>query len=429
MTATNSHGRGLLIAATSSKSGKSTFTMALARALKNEGHDVRCAKSGPDYIDPAFHAAATGKPCVNLDGWAMSDAQLAALAAGEDLLLIEGAMGLFDGAANGAGASAQIAKTLNLPVLLMVDCASMSQSVMALASGFLHHDTDLKIAGLILNGVGSDRHEVMLRDALSPLDTPILGVIRRHPDLKRPSRHLGLIQAGEDQHLDGFLDKAAQIICASVDIPSIIAAAHALPEPQTTPRIPPLGQHIAIAKDAAFSFLYPHLLADWTAQGAHLSYFSPLADQPPEQAADAIYLPGGYPELHAPRLTRAGHFRRAMTKAAQEGTTIYGECGGYMVLGQSITDGRDVSHPMLGLLDLETSFSTRKLHLGYRTLTAAKGPFKGTYKAHEFHYATTLHQSGAPLFDATDARERATTTMGLVSGSVSGSFAHIIDKA
>lgn len=420
-------GKGLLVAATSSKSGKSTVTMALARALKNKGHDIRTAKSGPDYIDPAFHTAATGHACVNLDGWAMSAQRIRHLASTENLLLVEGAMGLFDAASDGQGASAEIAKLLNLPVLLVVDCASQSQSVAALVSGFIRHDPNLTFAGLILNRVGSPRHEKMLRDALHTIDLPILGAIHRSPKLGRPSRHLGLVQAGEDTALDEFLNQAAEIISAALDLDRIVAAATALPQAPPAPQMPPLGTHIAIARDAAFTFLYPHLIQDWTAKGAHLSYFSPLEDQPPHPDADAIYLPGGYPELHAAKLTRAGRFRHAMKDAAKAEKTIYGECGGYMVLGQSITDANGISHPMTGLLDLETSFAERKLHLGYRNLTPVNGPFQSRFKAHEFHYASTLHANGSPLFHATDALGCIDTYMGLVSGSVSGSFAHIID--
>lgn len=403
--------------------------MALARALKNQGHAVTCAKSGPDYIDPAFHTLATGTPCMNLDGWAMSEARIASLAAGDGLLLVEGAMGLFDGAANGKGSCSEIAKSLGFPVILLVDCASMGQSVAALVYGFLNHDPELSIAGLILNRVGSDRHEAMLHEALSSSPIPILGAIRRNASLSRPSRHLGLIQASEDQSIEQFLNDAAELVQSGIDLEQIQNLATPRPKPQNAPSIPPLGNHIAIAKDAAFTFIYPHLLQDWENAGAKLTYFSPLADQPPSPEADAIYLPGGYPELHAAALTRAGTFRKAMKDAAVASKVIYGECGGYMVLGHSITDARDIAHPMLGLLDLETSFSKRKLHLGYRDLTATTGPFRGKYKAHEFHYATTLHQSGTPLFQATNATGCIDTQMGLVSGSVSGSFAHIIDRA
>ena len=422
-------GKGLVIAATSSRSGKTTFTMVLARALRNKGHKVRGAKSGPDYIDPAFHAVASGSPCVNLDAWAMSDDRLSSLVGGEGLVLVEGAMGLFDGATDGTGSSADLAKKLRLPVILAIDCASMSQSVAALVSGFISHDPELEIAGIVLNRVGSDRHEAILREALSTIMTPILGVIRRSDDLKRASRHLGLVQASEDPELDRFLDTAAKSLASTLDIEIISGLAAPLPAPQNSKKLPPLGIHIAIAKDEAFTFIYPHLLKDWQDQGVALSFFSPLADQTPSESADAIYLPGGYPELHAQRITRAGSFRAAMRRAAQNNTTIYGECGGYMVLGNSLTDARDIPFPMLGLLDLDTSFSKRKLQLGYRNLSATKGPLKGRFKAHEFHYATILRQNGTPLFEATDATGCINTQMGLVSGSVSGSFAHIIDRA
>lgn len=422
-------GRGLLVAATSSRSGKTTFTMALARALKTAGHDVRCAKSGPDYIDPAFHAAATGAPCPNLDGWAMSDARLKALASGPGLLIVEGAMGLFDGAAGGKGSSADLAKTLNLPVLLLVDCAAMSQSVAAIVYGFLAHDPALNIAGLILNNVGSARHEALLTDALAGLETPILGIIRRCTNLHRPSRHLGLVQASEDAKLEDFLDTAASNLIDQINLNRIISIASDLPSPGRPARLPPLGTHIAVAQDAAFTFTYPHFLDDWASAGSQVTPFSPLQDQPPHPDADAIYLPGGYPELHAHALTRAGTFRAAMKAAKDAGKTIYGECGGHMVLGHALTDKKDIAHPMLGLLDLETSFATRKLHLGYRNLTASRGVFAGHFKGHEFHYATTLRCEGEPLFEATDATGCTDTQMGLVSGSVSGSFAHIIDRA
>ncbi len=420
-------GRGFLIAATNSRSGKTVFTMGLARALAEQGHNVQVAKSGPDYIDPAFHQAASGKPCVNLDGWAMSESRLRSLASGDHMLLIEGAMGLFDGASDGSGSSADLAKLLDIPVILLVNCASTSQSVAAIVRGFTSHDPDLKIAGVVLNNVGSKRHADMLQTALSATETPVLGILYRAASLARPSRHLGLVQAEEDPALEEFIETSAGIIAKSLDLDAIAKLATALPAPSPHARMPHLGQHIAIAKDAAFSFLYPHHLADWAADGVRVSYFSPLANEAPNEAADAIFLPGGYPELHAAALTRAGNFRRAMSDAAGSGKTIYGECGGYMVLGHTLTDARDIPHPMLGLLDLETSFSIKRLHLGYRTVTAQDGPLQGTFKAHEFHYATTLTEVGTPLFEAQSAN--GTTKMGLVSKNVSGSFAHIIDLA
>ena len=422
-------GSGFLIAATSSNSGKTTFAMGLIRALRNRGITVLPAKCGPDYIDPAFHHAASGNTCVNLDGWAMGDPRLQALAAGDGLRVIEGAMGLFDGGRDGRGSSADLAKRLNLPVILLVDCKAMSQSVGALVSGFLSFDKEVNIKGIVLNQVGSDRHELLLRASLQSIPVPIMGVIRRNKALARPSRHLGLVQAGEDKDLEAFLQRASKLIEQAVDVDAISEIARPLPDEGRQHGLAPMGSHIAIAKDACFSFIYPHLLSDWRDCGAKLSFFSPLKNEPPNPLADAIYLPGGYPELHAPALTRAGYFRKRMREAAQKGVKIYGECGGYMVLGHSITDKRDISHPMLGLLDLETSFSRPKFHLGYRHLSSTSGAYQGSFRGHEFHYASIITQEGQPMFEARNAMDEKLDPMGLVSGSVSGSFAHIIDLA
>ena len=423
--------RGVLIAGTASRSGKTTVTLGLARALRRFGQQVRCAKSGPDYIDPGYLSAASGAPCPNLDGWAMDETRLSGLLPKDGLLLVEGAMGLFDGAPpDGTGSSADIARRLGLPVILVVDCASMGQSVAAIVHGYTALAPDLNFAGVILNRVGSDRHARILTTALADQQVPLVGVLPRNPALHRPSRHLGLIQATEMEGVDAFLDTAADYIAAEIDLDKIIDCARALKSGADIPRRrQPLGQRIALAQDAAFSFIYPHLVDDWRAAGAEIHPFSPLADEAPDPDADAIYLPGGYPELHAQHLTRAGQFRRTMKAAADKGTSIYGECGGYMVLGNAITDARNVAYPMLGLLDLETSFAQRKLHLGYRDLTPLRGPFTAPLKGHEFHYATTLYAHGAPLFAARDAEGTELSPMGLVAGSVSGSFGHVIDCA
>ena len=425
-------GRGLILAAPTSRSGKTTLTLGLARALRTAGRDVRCAKSGPDYIDSAYLAAASGAACVNLDAHAMSALRLRALASGPGLLLIEGAMGLFDGAPpDGRGSVADLAGCLDLPVVLVIDCASMAQSIAPLVAGFLGHRPGLRFAGLILNRVGSPRHADLLRASLADIAVPILGVVSRHGGLARPSRHLGLVQAAEDGDLDGFLDRAAALVSRDVNLAALTEAAAPLaPMPaDMPPGLPPLGQRIAVADDLAFAFTYPHLLADWRRQGAEILPFSPLADQAPAPDADAIFLPGGYPELHALHLTRAGRFRAAMAAAARAGTTIYGECGGYMVLGRSLTDRRGIAYPMCGLLDLETSFAARKLHLGYRQITPLGGPWSGPISAHEFHYATIIRERGTPLFSAKDATGAALGDMGLCQGSVAGSFAHVIDRA
>ncbi len=418
---------GLIIAAPSSGSGKTTITLGLLRALRDQGIAVRGAKSGPDYIDPRFHEAACGQPCLNLDAWAMSAERIEELAAGEDLLLIEGAMGLYDGAPpDGRGAVADLARQLDLPVVLVVDASHMAQSIAPLVAGFAWHDARVKIAGLILNKVRSARHEAMLRAALAHMKLPILGAVHRSASLATPSRHLGLVQAGERTDLEHYLDEAASIVGGQVELGLLASLAAPRPVPAAAPPIPPARRHIAIARDIAFGFTYPHQIRDMIRNGDTVRYFSPLANDP-VPPADLIYLPGGYPELHADTLAAATTFLESIKDAAQH-TDIYGECGGYMALGESLTDTAGVSHKMAGLLPLQTSFAQRKLHLGYRVLTAAHGPMTGIFNGHEFHYASTIKAEGTPLFDALDAEGNALPPMGLREGRVAGSFAHIIER-
>lgn len=428
---------GLILAAPTSGAGKTTVTLGLLRALKNAGHVVRSAKSGPDYIDPQFHAAATGRPCVNLDAWAMTNARIKSLASGYGDLIIEGAMGLFDGAPpNGKGSTADLARILDLPVILLVDAKAMSQSVAALVAGFAGFDARVRVAGVILNRVGSDRHALMLKTALAPLNIPVLGTIARRDDLSRPSRHLGLVQAGEMPDLDAFLDRAADIVARDVDL----TALRALMAPSNWPADRPANvdpaqnsMRIAIAQDAAFSFTYSHMLADWARSGVTILPFSPLADDPVPDA-DRVFLPGGYPELYARQIASAKTFMQSLKNAAQT-TDIYGECGGYMTLGETLIDGDGTAHKMAGLLGLTTSFKEPKLHLGYRTLQQrvphsliATASATNGFSAHEFHYATTLDAQGSALFDASDAQGTSLGPIGLIDGRVAGSFAHIIDR-
>ncbi|MBM2577995.1 cobyrinate a,c-diamide synthase [Jannaschia sp. Os4] len=412
-------GGGLLIAAPSSGAGKTTVTLGLLRALRDAGHGVRGAKSGPDYIDPRFHEAATGRPCPNLDAWAMDGATLRGLAAGPGLLVVEGAMGLCDGAPpDGRGSAADLARGLDLPVVLVVDAARMAQSVAPLVAGFRDH-AGVDVAGVILNRVGSDRHAAMLRAALGGIGMPSLGALPRDPALATPSRHLGLVQAGERADLDAFLAHAGAAVAAACDVAALAGLARPLADARP-PRLAPPAQRIAVASDAAFAFAYPHLLDGWRRAGAEVVPFSPLADEA-APGADLVYLPGGYPELHAGRLAANARFLASLRDRA-----VFGECGGYMVMGDALTDAAGATHRMAGLLRLETSFAARRPHLGYRSLRAACGPFAGTWAGHEFHYATTVRAEGDPLFEAADAEGRALPPMGLRAGAAAGSFAHLI---
>lgn len=427
---------GFMIAAPQSGSGKTTITLALMRALKSEG--VGPAKAGPDFIDPAFHSHASGKDCINLDCWGMREELVRSLAwqqSKKGILIVEAMMGLFDGAANGRGSAADLAEMLGLPIVLVVDAASQSHSIAALVSGFTGFRKSLNIAGVILNQVGSARHEKLLREALSAIDVDVFGVVYRDERLKLPNRHLGLVQAQEHGNLDIFLNDAAEIISAKVDLTRLKSLrCRSLTEPQNVQQITPLGQNIAIASDAAFSFSYPHLLNGWRAQGAEVSFFSPLADQFPNDDCDAIFLPGGYPELHAGKISASEHFFDGLTRAAGRGALIYGECGGYMVMGEALIDVHGTSHKMANLLPLITSFQTRKLHLGYRIASPVSPlPFLtegDILHCHEFHYSTITSSGTADaLFDIRDARLNDLGKAGLRRGHIMGSYMHMIDRA
>ncbi|WP_193370238.1 cobyrinate a,c-diamide synthase [Pelagibius marinus] len=443
---------GLLVAAPASGSGKTTLTLALLRCLRNQGRAVASVKTGPDYIDPAFHQAASGRPCFNLDPWAMRPETLAAAVAraGEaaELVLGEGVMGLFDGApvtdARGlaGGSTAQLAALTGWPVVLVIDCKGMGASVAALAAGFAGFHAAVPLAGVILNNVASPRHEALLRTACEAAGQIVFGAFARDAALARPSRHLGLVQAGEDGDLEDFLEAAAAAVAEQVDVaalcraarPARIPGAEAADSASLVPPLAPLGQRIAVAQDLAFAFAYPLLLDAWRRAGAEVSCFSPLADEAPDPAADAVYLPGGYPELHAARLAGNGRFLAGLRAAAGRDAAVYGECGGYMVLGQGLEDAEGRRHAMAGLLPLESSFREPARHLGYRRVCLlANGPLGAggaAFRAHEFHYARVLGEEGPPekaLFEAQAAEGGGDARVGQRQGSVFGSFLHLID--
>jgi cobyrinic acid a,c-diamide synthase len=424
---------GLLIAAPSSGSGKTTVTLGLLRALSRRGVTVTPGKAGPDYIDPAFHAIACGRTCLNYDPWAMRPELLSHQASGEGPLIIEAMMGLFDGAADHTGSPASLAKLLSLSVVLVVDCARLSHSVGAMVRGFVSHDPEIRIAGIILNKVGSARHESMLLAGLSGLSVPVLGILRQDKLLGLPERHLGLVLAQEVEGIESFMSHAADVVAESCDLEALSALAGRRGDAAAKPDclVPPLGGHISIARDQAFAFSYPHLMDGWRLQGASLSFFSPFADEAPDDDADAVFLPGGYPELHAGRLSTAQAFRAGMAKASAGGKVIYGECGGYMTMGEVLVDASGAEWPMLGLLPLATSFADRKRHLGYRRVRALAGPFAGMHlNAHEFHYSTVVREGQAErLFDAVDAAGDPVGLAGLARDNVSGSYMHLIDLA
>ena len=411
------------------------ITLGLLRAFRKRGVRVTSAKSGPDYIDPQFHNAASGADCVNLDAWAMPTAQLRGFASGQDgeLMIVEGAMGLFDGAPDandplGRGSVADLAEALDLPVVLVLDAAKQSQTAAAIVLGLASLRPSVKIAGVILNQIGSPRHGTIIKNAIGAIGIPVLGAVPRTQSLKAPSRHLGLVQAQEHKNLEGFIEAAATLIAANVDLDAISELAAPIGTATRAAGLPPIGSRIAVARDAAFAFAYPHMLEDWRLAGSEVSTFSPLNNEGPSLAADAVFLPGGYPELYAGTLAQNSAFAAGMRAAKNRGALIYGECGGYMTLGECLTDADGVAHRMLGFLPVSTSFAVRKLHLGYRRLVPLSGvPWSSGLMGHEFHYASVIDESAeGKLFKAQNSMCENLANMGHVRDNVCGSFAHVI---
>ena len=431
--------RGLVVAGLSSGSGKTTVTLGLLRALTRTGTDLGAAKSGPDYIDAAFLTAACGSAAVNLDSHAMPIDQIRQLASGQlrDLLLVEGVMGLFDGTDGGRGSTALLASKLRLGVILVIDARHQAQTAAAIAAGLASELPEgASLAGVILNHIASSRHEQLIRQALNARSITCFGALPSADKVTVPSRHLGLVQSADlatEGRLDAIIEAAANLVAKHIDCAGVLAAAtplaHAPTGQNVCSAINPPGQHIAMAHDPAFGFHYAHMLAGWRDAGAQLSVFSPLNDEAPSPDASFIFLPGGYPELHLPTLTNATTFIEALITASEKNIPIYGECGGFMMLGRQIIDAEGAAFPVAGLLPLETSFAARRLHLGYRVLKALhRLDWLGAapLNAHEFHYTTALVADGDALFSAADAAGSPIGDIGLIRGSVAGSYAHII---
>jgi cobyrinic acid a,c-diamide synthase len=430
---------GLIVAAPRSGAGKTTVTLALLAALRRRGLAVQAAKAGPDYIDPAFHAAVTGRSSINLDSWAMPpcllDALMSDVAESADMIVVEGVMGLFDGIGappGRTGSTADLARRFGLPVLLVVDASGQSQSAAALVRGFTTHDPAVQIGGVVLNRVGSERHRRLVSGAISALGIPTLGSIARDESLSLPERHLGLVQASEHGDIEARLTGLADLAERHIDLDGIarLAAAPRIELSLGASAINPPGARIALAQDEAFTFIYPHLTQGWRREGAQIVSFSPLADEPPPESCDACWLPGGYPELHAGRLAAAHKFRDGI-KGFAATRKVHGECGGYMVLGESLEDADGVSHGMTGLLGHATSFAQKKLHLGYREarllFDSPLGPEGSLVRGHEFHYASlTATGNDVPLAELADGQGRKLGTAGGRRGNVTGTFFHAI---
>ncbi|WP_112663398.1 cobyrinate a,c-diamide synthase [Microvirga flavescens] len=436
--------RGLLIAAPRSGSGKTTVVLGLLRALTRQGLRVRGLKCGPDYIDPAFHAAATGAPSFNVDSFAMSAPLLTKIVADTaqdaDLIIAEGSMGLFDGVrqeTGRTGASADIAALFDWPVVLVLDVSGHAQSAAAVALGCASFDPRINVQGVILNNVASERHRRLVEDGMARIGLPVVGALMRNSGLALPERHLGLVQAAETEELETKLERLADTIDQAIDLDRLVTFTKPIRAAPIEPTqiLPPPGQRIALAFDRAFSFIYPHVLAGWRAAGAEIVTFSPLADEPPPSGCDSCWLPGGYPELHAGRISNARQFLTGLHLFAEK-YPVHGECGGYMVLGRTLEDGSGHTHEMAGLLPVDTSYAKREIHLGYRVARLLHdGPLGRSGQClvgHEFHYASVTASDGArasAFAMIADAEGTDLGTAGHRSGYVTGSFFHVIAQS
>lgn len=429
---------GLLISAPASDTGKTTLTLGLARAFRNRGLSVQCFKNGPDYIDTQFHALACGRQSVNLDSWAMPHDMLlqeAARGDGADLVVAEGSMGLFDGVSccphNSGGSSADLASLMGWPVVLVVKPDGQGQTAAAVAKGIALFRADVVVAGVILNQVGSARHASMIRGAMEDSGIRVFGALPRGELNSLPKRHLGLVQASELPSTDELIDQAAKLVEKCVDINGVLSAANSSRHgPVLFQRfVSPPGNRIALARDAAFSFMYEHLLEAWHQAGAAILPFSPLGNEAPDPSADVCWLPGGYPELHVQTLSVAEKFINGLRQFSQT-KAVHGECGGYMVMGKSIIGTDGIEYPMAGILGLQTSFESRKLHLGYRAATlhaAIPGyPSGSKIRGHEFHYASTTFQPDPPLASVVNAYGDKVAESGSHRALATGTFCHLI---
>ena len=430
----------LVIAGTQSSVGKTTVTLAILAALKARGRLVQPFKAGPDFIDPGHHSAATGRPSRNLDGWMLGEAVncdiFTRAAADADLSIIEGMMGLFDGSSpvNEIGSTAELAKQLDAPVLLVIDGSAMARSAAAMVSGYAKFDPGLRVRGVLFNRVSSEGHYKLLKEAVEQeTDVVAVGYLRPDQAVTISDRHLGLVTAMEQGtgELYGRLAKAA---VETVDLDRIESLARSCSELTAAASQPVKRNHgrmvrIGVAQDLAFCFYYPDNLELLEAEGAELVKFSPLNDQVLPDV-DMLYLGGGYPELHGEVLAGNVTMRAAIRQFAERGGTIYAECGGMMYLTQAIRDFAGTSHEMVGLFPAEAVMRKPGLTLGYRTVELSQGCILGasgaTARGHEFHYSTLVPKGRLDYACALrDARGESKGSDGLVVGNTLALYTHL----
>lgn len=416
--------KAFLIAAPWSNSGKTTVTFGLARWLHNQGKSVQVFKCGPDYIDTIHHSAASQRPAINLDMVMMSNDHLIDVfqqyQKDSDISIVEGVMGLFDGAVKDQGSSAAIAKLLDIPVILVVNANSMAYTVAPILYGLKHFDPQVKIAGVIFNFVKTESHYAFLKEACETVGIPSLGYLPPNDEIKIPSRHLGL---HIDQSFETCIEKAATHISKYIELPQLLESVkdHTIIDKSTTvSKTLKKRYRIAVANDEAFRFTYRENLR-WLEAIGEVIYFSPINDSElPE--ADYIYLAGGYPELYLQQLSENKTMLRQLKSAADRGVGIYAECGGMMYLGKSIIDEEGISYSMASIFSFKTSMEYKKLSLGYRKVVYKDLEIWG----HEFHYSNILDDDEIPTIGQVfSAREKEVSTKIYQYKNVYASYIHL----
>jgi cobyrinic acid a,c-diamide synthase len=431
----------LVIAGVSSGVGKTTITLAVLEALRRRGLAVQAFKVGPDFIDPAFHALATGRASYNLDGWMCGHdhvvATLAGGAAGADLAVIEGVMGCYDGAdgLSEDGSTAQIAKWLGAPVLLVVDAAALSRSAAAVVLGFERFDPELEIIGVIFNRAGGATHRQWLTQAVTAgCKARVLGALPHDSRLALPERHLGLVTAAEGGYSPALRQALAELAEEHLDLDALLTLARSevdrLPAEESPRRPSPRAVTIAVARDEAFQFYYAHNLEALERAGARLTFWSPVRDRVlPE--ADGLYLGGGYPELYGNELSSNAVMREAVGTFCRSGRPVYAECGGLMYLAESLTDADGRAWPMAGVLPAKVVMERGRLTLGYREVAlTADGPLgpRGTRaRGQEFHCSIlgAVPSSVQRLYAVTDGSGGAPRSEGFLVGAALMSYVHL----
>ena len=426
----------LVIAATQSGSGKTTIVTGLLAALRERGMKVQSYKVGPDYIDPGYHELASGRPAHNLDTW-LTPAELvpslfAEESADADLAVVEGVMGLFDGGKSGVSSTAQIARLLQAPVLLVIDVKSMGVSAAAIAKGFREYDSGVRVAGVILNRLGSETHEAMIREAMAGINMPVYGALRRDEELRMPERHLGLlpVQENEERQAIRKMGKAVGSQLAVEDILALAAAAPPLAAGNTGKGQEQRMPHcrIGVARDEAFSFYYPTSLAVLQRLGAELVPFSPLHDKMLPNI-DGLLIGGGFPEMFAAQLAANESLREAIRTQAAAGMPVYAECGGYMYLMESLQDFQGKTHAMAGVFPGRAVMTGRLQMVGYVTAELQQDTVIGRrgahIKGHEFHFSMEEGERENRPFCFTKLRNGKQYKAGQTVKNALGSYLHL----